>query len=733
MPSQPVAPRFSIIVPAYGVEAYLRDCLDSILQQSFGDFELIAVDDCSPDRSGEIMDEYAAADPRVVSLRLTDNVGLGQARNAGMAKATGTYLLFIDSDDTMLPGSLASIDRALADGDEPDLLVYDYARSMWDGRTVRNTRAEVLTSAKKPVVTLAEHPDLLLLLQVAWNKAYRREFIERWGLEFPRGYYEDTPWTYPVLIAAESIALLDRVCVHYRQRRQGSILSSRSRKHFDVIDQYDRVFAFIDENPRFDQWRPHMYDLMANHYRTVETADDRLPPEDIAEFRTRTAASAASHRPQNHTAPVVTAPDEPVRENLPESRWQPAKKLMGRFANPVRKQVIKNYYRIQRMLPIQEDLAVFASYWNNSYACNPAAIHREVLKRCPGMKTTWVLKNKVEAALPAGTARVHPGSLAYWKAMARGKYFVNNVNFPSDWIKRPGQVHLQTHHGTPLKRMGTDLAEYPTGLGNLNLRRMMVRVDRWDYSLTSNSFTTKIWDRAYPSYYTPLEYGYPRNDVLATADEQAVAEARRALGLPDGATVILYAPTHREYLGRLHSPLDLESFAKRLGPGYVVLSRGHYFYEGSLASRNKHAKVREDEARLIDVSSHPVVEQLYLAADCLLTDYSSLMFDYAILDRPIVLFANDWDLYRATRGTYFDIHELPPGPIAADEDALLKVFADGSWKGQSSADARRRFRSRFCEFDDGRAAERVVRRVFLGEKSVPPIVPLSERPTAPRP
>ncbi|NUS11776.1 MAG: glycosyltransferase, partial [Streptomyces sp.] len=300
MPSQPSSPRFSIIVPAHGVEAYVRDCLDSLLQQSFEDFEIIAVDDCSPDASGEIMDEYAAADPRVVSLRLPENVGLGRARNAGMAKASGTYLVFIDSDDTVLPGALAAIDRRLAESGDPELLVYDYARTTWDGRTLPNKRADVLTGAEKPVVTLAEHPDLLKLLQVAWNKAYRRDFVTRWGLEFPPGYYEDTPWTYPVLIAAQSIALLDRVCVHYRQRRQGSILHSTSRKHFDVIDQYERTFAFVDAHPEFASWRPRLYDLMANHYRTVERSPGRLPAGDLPEFRERAATSLAAHLPAGH-------------------------------------------------------------------------------------------------------------------------------------------------------------------------------------------------------------------------------------------------------------------------------------------------------------------------------------------------------------------------------------------------------------------------------------------------
>ncbi|MEU2880157.1 glycosyltransferase, partial [Streptomyces sp. NPDC007070] len=269
-------PRFSVIVPVHRVQAYLHQCLESVLTQSFTDLELIAVDDCSPDACGAVLDEFAARDPRVRVVHLPVNGGLGPARNAGTAEATGDYLIYLDGDDTLAPGALRSIaDRLTATGD-PEVLVYGFARADWTGRAVPDeVRAPLAHDGPAPF-RLADRPELLRVLMVAWNKACRRDFVAREGLSFPAGYYEDTPWTYPVLLTARSIATLDRVCVHYRQR-PGSILGTADRRHLDVFDQYDRLFAFLDRRPELDCWRPALYRRMVDHLGTVGTRPGRVP------------------------------------------------------------------------------------------------------------------------------------------------------------------------------------------------------------------------------------------------------------------------------------------------------------------------------------------------------------------------------------------------------------------------------------------------------------------------
>jgi CDP-glycerol glycerophosphotransferase (TagB/SpsB family) len=317
------------------------------------------------------------------------------------------------------------------------------------------------------------------------------------------------------------------------------------------------------------------------------------------------------------------------------------------------------------------------------------------------------------------------GSRTYWKVLARAKYLVNNANFADAVVKRPGSVHLQTQHGTPLKTMGADQATYPVvAAATGSFARLLARVDRWDYNLTSNRHSTEMWERAFPAAHETLEYGYPRNDVYCTASGEDVARVRKELGVPDGKKALLYAPTHRDYATGFASGLDLAEFCEAIGDEYVVLLRAHYFYDRG-ASRGG--------GRIIDVTGHRSSEDVCLAADALITDYSSIMFDYANLDRPIVVYADDWDVYRETRGVYFDLMECPPGRVARTPGELAALFRDGGWADESATALRAAFRERFCQFDDGRAAERVVRRVLLGEppESIPPVLPLAERVPAP--
>jgi CDP-glycerol glycerophosphotransferase len=230
-------------------------------------------------------------------------------------------------------------------------------------------------------------------------------------------------------------------------------------------------------------------------------------------------------------------------------------------------------------------------------------------------------------------------------------------------------------------------------------------IARWDYLITPSRAGTDLLRTAFGYTGAVLETGYPRNDVLNAADSvDRRAQVRRELGIGEDETVVLYAPTFRDDDAvELDTPftLDAPGLAARLGDGYRLLLRRHYFL-GARSPFSGHDRVR-------DVSAYADVSGLYLAADVLVSDYSSVIFDFAVTGKPILLFAYDLEHYRdRLRGFTMDLAVDMPGPVLeyqADlETALLNL-------PEVTADYAERyavFRDRYCHLDDGHATERVV-------------------------
>lgn len=729
--------RLSIVLPVYKVEKYLTACLDSVLSQTGAELEVIAVDDGSPDRSGRILDARAARDSRLRVLHLERNRGLGGAREAGLAEASGEYVWFVDSDDRLTRGAVAAVAERLT-AVRPDVLITDFVRTYPDGGTEPDTWRRLMTRPALPdAFTLVDRPGLLQMVMAVWNKVVRRDFLLGLGVTFGPGYYEDISVTYPMLLAAERLSYLDRPCYSYRRMREGAITGTSSPKHLDAFAQYEMILGFLDRHEASEglpavpaDLRRVVFDRTVRHAVTLYNTPHLVPPGLRREFFRRMTDHFTRHRPADYTFPRGS---RGLRFRLVAqgsygayNRLQGVNSLRGQakrvLAGPpgttpsasrrTRSAARFAYYRACLRLPLDDNLAVYAAYWYDGYHCNPAAIYEEARRLAPSVRGLWVVAGAEQAAtLPEGVPHVIAGTPAYLRAMATAKYLVNNVNFPHTTAKRPGSVHLQTQHGTPLKTMGLDLRDHPGAAGDMDFDHLVEHVSRWDYLVSPNPYTTQVFSRAYPGRYEVLETGYPRNDRFSTATAEDCAALRAGLGVPPDHTVILYAPTHREGRAPSTGTLDAPRLARELGPGHTLLVRAHYL-DGDAPADADGAVADPGGGQVLDVTGHPSVEDLCLASDLLVTDYSSLMFDYAVLDRPIVVFAPDWEEYRRDRGVYFDLPADPPGVVATDQQTLTDLLVLGRADGAEPARRRARFRERFCPYDDGHAAERVVRRVF---------------------
>lgn len=723
-------PQFSVIVPTRNVQAYIRTCLDSILAQTMDDFEVIVIDDASTDDTLQIARGFEQRDDRVEVIALDVQLdGPGLLRNRALERSSGAWIVFVDSDDWIEPEMLETL-ATTVDRDDADLVVYDYDRVYWWGKRQRNAAGYIIQDLADRVVTAADHTQLFDLMPVAWNKAYRREFIDHVGIDFPRGIYEDQPWSYGLLAHAHKISVLDAVLYHYRQRRTGNLLRTESSAHFDVLEQWDRTMAAVASSPDADVLSTVVFDRMFDHALFVYgRGSGRLPRDERQRFFQAMSETYRRHVPSEvHEHPKISpvrswlvannefwAYEALKRTNLLQrqfrSQFRRRRRAIARWkSRRKRAAVLWTYRNVFCRLPIDENAAVYAAYWNKQYACNPRAIYEAALRVAPEVRGMWSVAPKSAPSFPADVPMLLTGTWRWCRAMATSKYFINNVNFPDEIVKRPGQIHLQTQHGTPLKRMGVDMMDFPVTAGNQSFRGLLRRSDRWDYCLSSNRFSTEVWPRAYPCQFEVLNSGYPRNDILVDAPEGVAERVRSEYAIDPGKKVILYAPTLRDYKKSFSFPFDVTRLEQALHGEYVVLVRVHY-----LIGSNRALREATESGFLIDVSDYPGVEELYLASDILITDYSSVMFDFANLGRPIVIYADDWETYLLTRGTYFDLLAEPPGPVARNEDDLMRILQEKRYADEGSQRLLSDFRSRFCEFDDGRAAERVASFLFRDE------------------
>jgi CDP-glycerol glycerophosphotransferase len=346
---------------------------------------------------------------------------------------------------------------------------------------------------------------------------------------------------------------------------------------------------------------------------------------------------------------------------------------------------------------------VYTSF-EGRYSDSPRALHEALLRRGGGDGHLWLADPAHAAAFPADVATVPYGTPEARAALEAADLLISNTHVDLEWTKPAGSIYLQTWHGTPLKRIHWDVLWAPPG----RLERLSLDVARWDRLVSPNAASTPRLRGAFRYEREILETGYPRNDVLNAPDRDATrAAVREELGIPEGRTVVLYAPTWRDDEvfaegGRpFELPFDLGGFAEQLGDDHVVLLRLHYMLTGRFTAP-EHDAIR-------DVSFHPDISRLYLAADVLVTDYSSTMFDFAVTGRPMLFFTYDLADYQGRqRGFYFDFAPEAPGPLLETSQAVFDALRDLPGVVERHAERYARFQAAYCHLEDGHASDRVV-------------------------
>jgi len=350
------------------------------------------------------------------------------------------------------------------------------------------------------------------------------------------------------------------------------------------------------------------------------------------------------------------------------------------------------------------DAILFMCFGGHRATDSPRRLLEEFQRRGIQWPVYWAVAD-FSVPVPDGTEPVLVGSRLWYRLLTEARTLVNNNNFPFYFRKREGQVYIQTWHGTPLKKLGNDVARTNFSLSYWNL--MWREAGYWDALLAQNEYAAEVLAKCFGFDGRVVTEGYPRNDSLTQERmEQNRPGIRRRLGIPEGKTAILYAPTWRDDAKNasrqyeMVTYLDFETAQQQLGDDYVLLLRGHHNIAGQRqTAANKF---------VIDVTEYPEVNDLYTAADVLVNDYSSVMFDFCVTGKPIVFLTPDIAEYRdATRGFYFDLAEKAPGPLHDTTEEVVQSIKNISVVSRRYARKYKEFVDTFAPYCDGEATQRV--------------------------
>jgi len=387
-----------------------------------------------------------------------------------------------------------------------------------------------------------------------------------------------------------------------------------------------------------------------------------------------------------------------------------------RFVLYIKNKITYLYYFL--FYKIDDKMIFFESFYGNSYSCSPKAIYEYVLndERFKDYKFVWAFKNINKYTFDERTILVKSNSRKYYKYLSKSKYWVVNLLINTGVKKKKNQVYVQCWHGTPLKKLRYDI-EKDNVLNSISEVRKRNDLDavKFDYFISPSKFCTEKFTSAFNlkklnNENIFIEKGYPRNDYLFNYKKSDIKRIKKELNIPLNKKVILYAPTFRDNQvnenGYTYNvELDFNKLKNEFSEEYVILFRAHYFIANKFDFKKYNNFV-------YDVSKYEDINELYIISDILITDYSSVFFDFANLKRPILFYMYDYNNYKNNlRDFYIDLKELP-GPILKKENTLIKEIKNIDNYSKKYKEKYEKFNKKYNYLDDGNATKRVVEEIF---------------------
>ena len=728
----------SIIIPFNSEKRYLKDCLQSLREENLEDIETIIIlngidkeDTTNTYTVNALISEYEN-DLNIIVKSFDDSIGVSKARNIGLEIATGEYVYFIDGDDYISKGGL---DKLIEVSKETNADLINGERM--ETSYIKDRFEEELKKRDNLFLTRKNSSDLEFFMELltlkdsesadifsALHSLIKKEIVKEIRFDEERKYFSDYSFMIKAINKSNNFKSAENALYAKRQRDDAinspSLTDEANIDYFKYsMEEYEKtkesIEEFNDKNKK-DVLKSAINEKILSYYLNVYSkmfrSNKKWRNENFDKI-SQVSKDLDINNVKNYKKEIIALQNHDLKSVTKYINFRLAKAKFKEIINNLNWNLLVQtiYLNIFNRMKIKDNRICLISFRGDFYTDSPKYIYQYLLEEYGDkFEYIWIINDK-NTNIPGKPKKVKRDSLKYFYYIATSKYWVTNGRQPFKLLKRPQQVILATWHGTPLKRLGLDIGNIHSG--SPRIKKTYVRnAKEWNYLVSPNRYTTEILKSAFAYEGEILEVGYPRNDILYNASEKHVRKIKKNLNLPEDKKIILYAPTWRDDdfydIGqyKFNLKLELDRLKEELSEEYIILIRTHYFIADKLDLRNY-------EGFAIDVSKYDDIAELYLISNILITDYSSVFFDFANLKRPILFFTYDLEKYEhVLRGFYIDIHKDVPGPLLFSTEEVIDNIKNIDNVVDDFREKYDEFYERFCNIDDGGATERIVKRVW---------------------
>lgn len=718
--------KVSIIVPVYNIEKYIDKCLQTLIKQSLEEIEIIVVDDGSIDDSAKVIEKIQSGKIKFIKK---ENTGVAKTRNLALKQAKGEYVGFVDGDD-YVDFTMYEKLYEKAKNENSDIVCCEYNRIY----LTKRTRCKV-GEQEQYGKSLYENPELLSCgVPYIWNKIFKRTLIEDNNLEFENyTIFEDLLFTYKCFLKANKISLVDEPLYHYIRTRSSSVMSSFSKKLFDIFDVMDSLNNYYKENAEYERFQESLLAVALNHIyirlnTKVKFKEIRIKYKFLKESFKYLDKKFPGWKNHEYYFIIKNKPRQKYT-----SKWYWTRNL---FSGDIKKEVnyviklmkktIKRenketkYLKYIKDKNIDQKAILIDSQHGENISGNMFYILKEVYKnkQYKGYKifvtVTKDKKNKIKDKLDFygynNLELIDLKSKKYLKVLATAKYLFNDTSFMPYFIKRDEQVYLNTWHGTPLKTLGRNVKQEYFNIGNLQ-KNFIVS----DYLLYPSEYMMEHMLEDYMidnvANNKIMLTGYPRNTIFF--DDKSRRNIKSAEKL-EGKEIIAYMPTWRGILNKVQNPEIFyeeifEEIDKNLKENQILYVNFHPYLSDKV-SFEKYERIRK-------FPNNYETYDFLNACDILITDYSSVFFDYAVTKKKIILYAYDEEEYFKERGVYIELDELPFPKVDNVQDLLKEINSPVNYDITD-------FIQKFCKYDNKDVTRNICSHIILNKKENINIIPM---------